>query len=554
MGTRLEPAGPQPDHLEVHLSSRASNGPATPLLEAGSLEDVARALTAAVETAECLTRFDPAGCGERAAELTARARSLGLVELSLRGQLVTADVLARRGEVSAAGRLAQTVQTWASEHGARLLLARSHYVLDGVFTDLGDVATALEHAVRAVDLLDDDAPPTLRLEHLMRLADCIAASGDNAGARERYPAVLRMAEELGDVDRQMIVLNNWAHLENTAGEPEEALRLSMQLQAQAQDTRTALHLGRLDTVARALMGLGRHEEAEELLLPALDPSADGAAPDRYLLATGLLTLAEVQRCRGALDLAQRTLTTCLELCAGHGLTSVLVPAHEEQARLHAAAGRYREAYEQHRLFHAEAMELQSAERDARARALQVIYETGEARRQSRQYRELSLRDALTGLYNRRYVDDELPRLVEDTRRAGQPLTVALVDLDHFKLVNDTCSHDVGDRVLQAVAGMLEPAGVPDRRSFAARMGGEEFLIVLCGQDVAAAEAHLQAVCRTVRDHPWASMPGGPQVTVSIGAAARDGSVTMADLVVRADAQLYRAKSLGRDRVVVDRSR
>jgi GGDEF domain-containing protein len=202
-----------------------------------------------------------------------------------------------------------------------------------------------------------------------------------------------------------------------------------------------------------------------------------------------------------------------------------------------------------------------------------MYETGEARRQSRRYRELSLRDPLTGLYNRRYVDEELPRLFRAGAEHGTPVTVALLDLDHFKRVNDTLSHDVGDRVLATVAELLEAAVDGGRAdggrvdggrvdggrvdaadgAFAARLGGEEFLLVLPGLAPPAALARLEQVRRTVRSHPWAAMTGDVPVTVSIG-ATHTGALTPCEpaaALSRADTHLYRAKRAGRDRVVSD---
>jgi two-component system, cell cycle response regulator len=199
------------------------------------------------------------------------------------------------------------------------------------------------------------------------------------------------------------------------------------------------------------------------------------------------------------------------------------------------------------------MDLQSAERDARARALQAMYETTEARRQSRRYRELSLRDPLTGLYNRRYVDDQLPQLLEQAAAGGGPVTVALLDLDHFKRINDTHSHEAGDQVLCAVAELLQAAGSSaGTGSFVARMGGEEFLLVQVGADPATAAARLDDLRRAVAGHPWAPLVGDLPVTISIGASSSPGgSTSPADILGRADGHLYLAKRRGRDRVVTD---
>jgi diguanylate cyclase (GGDEF)-like protein len=179
-----------------------------------------------------------------------------------------------------------------------------------------------------------------------------------------------------------------------------------------------------------------------------------------------------------------------------------------------------------------------------------MYETTEARRQSRRYRELALRDALTGLYNRRYVDERLPALLLRREVDGDPVTVALLDLDHFKMVNDTCSHEVGDTVLQAVARILtDAAAAAPAGSFAARMGGEEFLVVLTGMDRDAAAGCLEQIRRSVAGHPWVALTQGVPVTVSIGVAADSGSPGAAEVLARADLNLYQAKRTGRDRVV-----
>ncbi|MGY1673135.1 diguanylate cyclase [Geodermatophilus sp. SYSU D00710] len=506
-------------------------------------------LLAALDDLETLTRFEAGSASERAEAVLEAARDLDRPDLEHRARLVCADLQRRRGAVAEAGRTASEVHRWATEAHDRRLLARSSFVLTAVFQEVGDLAGALEHAVSAVDLLDDDALPALRVDHLVRLADVLGLARDPA-APERYTAVLRLAEELGDVDRQLRILNNLSYTDTLAGRFGDALVHSERLQALAAAHGAELEVGRLDTVARALMGLDRLAEAEAVLLPGLAPEVLGASSDGDAGADFLLTLAEVQRRRGALDDARHALTECVRRCAEHGLTSIRVRARAEQAELHAAEGDHRAAFEEHKRYVAEFVELQSAQREARARALQAVYETTEARRQSRRWRELSLRDPLTGLYNRRYVDEELPRLLAEG--AGR-VWVALLDLDHFKRVNDTCSHAVGDEVLRAVATLLQETGAPGGSgSFAARLGGEEFLLVLPDVDAGAATAHLETVRRTVAAHPWAGLTGGLPVTVSVGAAstAEVTDRTPAQLLGLADARLYRAKRAGRDRVVV----
>jgi len=158
-------------------------------------------------------------------------------------------------------------------------------------------------------------------------------------------------------------------------------------------------------------------------------------------------------------------------------------------------------------------------------------------RQTEQVRELSRRDELTGLPNRRAWTDELPRVLEQARQSGRPVSVCMVDLDHFKAFNDTRGHQAGDRLLkEAAAAWLNRLRQSD---ILARYGGEEFIVLLPGTDLAGACALMERL-RPVT-------PGGQ--TFSSGVAAWDRAETSEDLIARADAALYEAKHTGRDRIV-----
>jgi len=157
--------------------------------------------------------------------------------------------------------------------------------------------------------------------------------------------------------------------------------------------------------------------------------------------------------------------------------------------------------------------------------------------QSAKVRQLSQTDDLTGLANRRAWSVELPRAIEQARRQGAPLSVAMLDLDRFKLFNDTYGHPAGDRLLKAAGAAWQERlrGV----DYLARYGGEEFIVLL--PDAAAARA-VEVV-----DRLRAGTPLGQ--TFSAGVATWDGRETSDELVARADAALYRAKQSGRNRTL-----
>ena len=258
------------------------------------------ALAASVADLESLSRFGGGHLDDRAEQAATGAADLGLDVLEQRARLVQADLLGRRGNIAEAGRRAHEIHRWAIDHEAQHLQARSSFVLAAVFQELGDLSLALEHAVRAVELLPDDASPEARIDHLGRLADCLGLSGDT-GARDRYDDVLRRAEDLGDVERQLLVLNNRAYCETVSGAYAEALTWSSALQDLAAAHDMPVRLGRLDTIGRALLELGRLEEAETALLPGLRSDVLATSVDGDAGADFLLTLAEIRRRRGHLD-------------------------------------------------------------------------------------------------------------------------------------------------------------------------------------------------------------------------------------------------------------
>lgn len=153
-------------------------------------------------------------------------------------------------------------------------------------------------------------------------------------------------------------------------------------------------------------------------------------------------------------------------------------------------------------------------------------------------------DGLTGLANRSTFEGWLPREVERARSGGRPLGLLLVDVDHFKRVNDQRGHAAGDQVLRVLARRLRD-GVRGA-DLLARVGGEEFGVLVPGADLAAAAEVGERIRSHVRAEPVAVPEGSVAVTVSIGAAALEPQDDELSFVSRADVRLYEAKRDGRD--------
>ena len=164
--------------------------------------------------------------------------------------------------------------------------------------------------------------------------------------------------------------------------------------------------------------------------------------------------------------------------------------------------------------------------------------------------EMAITDALTGLFNRRYMESHLGTLIEQAIARGKPLTALVIDIDYFKSINDTHGHDAGDDVLREFALRIKRSirGI----DLACRCGGEEFVVVMPETDMAVAAMVAERLRRRIAADAFAIQQGAGNVpvTISIGIAALRGKDdNAAALVKRADQALYRAKRDGRNRVV-----
>ena len=160
--------------------------------------------------------------------------------------------------------------------------------------------------------------------------------------------------------------------------------------------------------------------------------------------------------------------------------------------------------------------------------------------------EKAIRDYLTSLYNRSYFIDYLKKKIEESKQYGIPITLAIIDVDYFKRINDTYGHIIGDCVLKEIASFLQK----ETRSFecAARYGGEEFVLVMPFTKKEDACRRMEALRKRISSSKFCEEKN-LHVTVSIGVAEYRESMTINDFINEADKKLYKAKNEGRNRVV-----
>lgn len=182
-------------------------------------------------------------------------------------------------------------------------------------------------------------------------------------------------------------------------------------------------------------------------------------------------------------------------------------------------------------------------------AIEKVRMQHELARKQAELQRLASEDELTGLSNRRHLLTRLEEELGRSRRYRLALSVLLIDLDHFKRINDTYGHLIGDEVLERLGQMLR--GSLRRSDLAGRFGGEEFCVVAAHTNADSARAFAERIRRMVGELNFAPQGKPPfHVTCSIGVATADEATTATQLLARADEALYRAKNNGRNCVCV----
>jgi diguanylate cyclase (GGDEF)-like protein len=430
---------------------------------------------------------------------------------------------------------------------------------------------------------------------LNAIATTYSRMGDNAQALAIFQRALQSQRDAGLLHEQVVTEHNIGRVAEKLGRWDDAARAF----ESALGVSRTLHYARGE--AYALRGLGavalsRGNSREALTMLAAASALQQHTPDARLGALIALSEGTALLDAGDAATARVRLSRALEIFRGAGAQGELISTYEQLARVDADLGDWRRAYQwqeaaratserllrsqidQH--FAALKVEFDSATREkeftvllresqANARALEqsqrarklqyivfalVVLLAGllatlavHHNRNSRRMHKLALTDELTGVPNRRSVLSLLPGALHNP---GSVTAVLIVDIDHFKRINDGFGHATGDRVLKAVADRLNAAlHAPE---FFGRIGGEEFLVVLPGADMRAAQIRAESLRLQVSEADIAAVvPELTALTVSIGIAISRADDNSSTLLQRADGALYRAKAAGRNRVDVE---
>lgn len=432
--------------------------------------------------------------------------------------------------------------------------------------ELGRFEQALHCANESCTLAEVHGDTTQLALSLVALGICIERMGDPWQAHRLLEEALARMEGVDNAYARCMILNNLCasylgafYLLRDGDAVAQAREVIAKAVRHAREARTlapgvpgaAFFSAIIDAnLAESLLHDGGLDEAEALVEGALaQVTGQGnlARAWRIRYVRGMLRLS-----RGRAEEAAAELTAVWRELEGSQQHNTLARVHDALYRCWRRLGDPARA-----LAHLESLEgierkrvvsqlqAQSALFVTRVEAERARVEAHAERERAAEMEQRSLRDPLTGLGNRRLMAQRLPALLADAEHMGQPVSVAQVDLDHFKQVNDRFGHAVGDAVLVRVADLLRSC--TRGGDLLVRLGGEEFLIVLAGAAMDTALEAIERLRASVQRLDWGTLAPGLAVTLSAGLAATP-PFGMDALNHAADEALYRAKRAGRNRV------
>lgn len=469
----------------------------------------------------------------------ARAQAVGGDDLRARALLIQSAVMMHRGEMREALSLMVEADRLAVGTDDSVVLTELAAVKCEFRFFTGSYAEALKQADRAIEYADRDGDLQLRV-YARGIAAIVFGNMGVRDRLERFDELLELTLMAGNRWQEALVRNDIACHHQETGD----IGLAEYHIAQARAVAESLPGENAFTLAVVTsshsdihLAADRPRDALRSARQSLILLETQEQPNPYVFAASIRAELQAQMALGNYEAARVAGEEALDWL-GERLPRARAQVLATYAQALREIGRHKEAYDA--LSRSAELERQSFRELSE---LQLILER--ATSEARVARSEADRDWLTGLHNRRFMAREIERMTQERR--GGAISVAAIDLDHFKTINDRFGHSTGDRVLVQSANIVR--SLTRDSDITVRSGGEEFLVLMPHTDADSAARCATRIHEAIRQEDWSKIAEALTVTASVGFACGDSPAALTELVAQADQRLYEAKRGGRDRVV-----
>jgi diguanylate cyclase (GGDEF)-like protein len=434
---------------------------------------------------------------------------------------------------------------------------------------LGDLSNALTYGLKALDVAKAGDHKDLTAAVLSSLTMVFAVAGDLDQALAKHEEALGVAREINDELQEMVAFNQGANVYLGQGNLERALDLATRAWEIAQRLETdESRVDVSDTLGEVLQAIGDYEQAEKLLIETID--LDTKLGSEWGQAHDWLGLGRLHISQDKLAQAEADLQKSLEISKKIGLRQLQMEWHENLYQIYERQNNWEDAFAQLKAFHElykenhndsasrkiallnVAHQVETSRRDAEIYHLrneELLREIEERKKVEKALEELAVTDPLTGLFNRRHFFNIAEFLLAEATRYKHPLSLIILDIDHFKQVNDTYGHAVGDEAIKLLSATIKT--LIRASDVAARFGGDEFVLLLPETNLEQAVKFADRLRFSLKDKTFSASQIQFHFTISIGVAGfLVPSNSVDELLEHADRALYAAKQEGKNQVQV----
>ena len=434
--------------------------------------------------------------------------------------------------------------------------AHVHKILGFAYTFLYVFHEALENLTLAVNIYK-------QLNDPMGLANTYMAIGWASHRTKHYQKALQYFEAVKTIteqhnDKQFAgrAIGNIGNVYGAQGQHEKAIEYHKLALQNLHDNPFYRSLG-YGNISSEYYRLEQYDKAIEYLKKALKELefCQNATHEAWLHLQYGKALTEVRP-----DDAEPYLLHAIDVVTEKGIIEYVSEAHESLAKLYEKQGRCAEALRHYKCYAELEIKQLRDMNEKRTQALSVHLEVSRLEHESERYKqqtvelsstieeleELSSRDGLTGLYNRRYLDAKLANAFAQRQQTNQAFTVLIADIDNFKTVNDTFSHSTGDAVLKEVARIFNDTTWGS--DCVARYGGEEFVVLFQDTTLVKARTVAEKIRQKIEAFPWETVHPDLSITISMGLSDNPNATDYQSVLALADKNLYLAKHNGKNQV------